>query len=211
DIDLENIGGPVTIDGGYTGNVQFQNLGGSLHFTGPQTEVVAAKVPGQIRMPLGNFNASQLAGPARLNTRSRDVQISDFTDSLEITSQRGDIELRPSPGPLGKIDVRTHSGNITLDLPPDAKFNLNASTGRGEVSNDFGGSIEVDRSGPGATLRSSNEGPPITAHTDLGEITVRKASQDDAPLQPPNQSRFEKRRDRRARPLLQHPLKRIEQ
>lgn len=210
DIDLENIGGQVTINGSYTGNVQFQNLGEALHFVGPQTEFAAAKVPGQIRMPLGNFNASNLVGPARLQTRSRDVQISDFTNSLEVSSQRGDIELRPGSLPLAKIDVRTHAGNITLALPPEAQFDLNASTGRGEVRNDFGSSINVEQSGRGATMRTSGGGPPVTAHTDLGEITVRKASPDEPPLLPRSEPRFGTKQGKRDK-SPRRPLKRIEQ
>src|SRR5262249_23005446 len=140
DIDLENIEGAVNINGGYTGNVQFQNLGKGLHFVGPQTEVSLQKLPGQIHMPLGTFNASNLVGPARLATRSGDVQISEFTNSLDISVERGDIELRPSL-PVAKIDARTRTGDVTLALPADSKLELNATTNLGEVNNDFGVSL----------------------------------------------------------------------
>ena len=181
DIDLENIEGAVTIDGSYTGNVQFQNLAKSLHFVGPQTEVSIQKLPGQIHMPLGTFNASNLVGPARLETRSRDVQISDFTNSLEVSVDRGDIELRPSI-PLSKLDAHTRAGNIVLALAPDSKFDLTASTHRGELTNSFGGSINIEESGHGGTMRGSTGGPPVELHSDIGQVTVRKAGADEPPF-----------------------------
>jgi DUF4097 and DUF4098 domain-containing protein YvlB len=182
DIDLENIEGTVNIDGSYTGIVQFQNLAKSLHFVGPQTEVSIQKLPGQIHMPLGTFNASNLIGPARLETRSRDVQISDFTNSLEVSVDRGDIELRPSL-PLSKLDAHTRAGNIVLALAPDAKFDLTATTNRGDVdASEFGGTIQHQQTRHGGEMRGSNGGPPIELHCDTGQITVRKANPDEPPF-----------------------------
>ncbi|HEY6341980.1 MAG TPA: DUF4097 family beta strand repeat-containing protein [Bryobacteraceae bacterium] len=183
DIDLENMSGTVTINGGYTGDVQFQNLSKPLHFVGPQTEVNLQSLPGEIRMPLGTFNASNLVGPARLETRSRDVQIGEFTNTLEVSVDRGDIELRPSL-PVAKLDAHTRTGNITLALPEDAKFDLTASTNRGQVANDFGGSIRVEESSRGGVMRSSLGGPAVEIHTDRGKVAVRKAGPDEPPFAP---------------------------
>jgi DUF4097 and DUF4098 domain-containing protein YvlB len=184
DIDLENMQGNVTIDGSYTGNVQFQNLAKALHFTGPQTEVTLQQLPGQIRMPLGTFNASNLVGPARLETRSRDVQISDFTNTLEISVDRGDIELRPSL-PIAKLDAHTRTGNIILALPPDAKFDLTGTTNRGDVdASEFGGTIQHEQTRRGGEMHGSNGGPQIQLHADTGMITVRKANPNEPPFAP---------------------------
>ncbi|MBV8845377.1 MAG: DUF4097 family beta strand repeat protein [Bryobacterales bacterium] len=184
DLDLENMDGTVTIDGGYTGNVAFQNLSKPLHFTGPQTEVSFQKLTGQIRMPLGTFNASNLVGPARLETRSRDIQISDFTNTLEISVDRGDVELRPSL-PVSKIDAHTRAGNIVLALPPEASFDLTATTNRGDVNAaDFGGVIRQEQNRRGGEMHGSNGGPPIELHSDMGQITVRKANPNEPPFAP---------------------------
>jgi DUF4097 and DUF4098 domain-containing protein YvlB len=188
DIDLENIAGQVTINGSYLGMIEFHNLSQAVHYKGPQTEFSAEKIPGQVRMPLGNFNGSGLVGPAHLDSRSRDVQVSDFTNALEVSVDRGDIELRPGTTPLGKIDARSRiSGNITLALPRDVPFNLTATTARGEIDNTFGGSMQIEESGRGATLHGNNGsggGPSITVRTNRGEITVRKAAAGEPPLQP---------------------------
>ena len=209
DIDLENIEGTVTISGGYTGNVQFQNLAKPLHFVGPQTEVSIQKLPGQIHMPLGTFNASNLVGPARLETRSRDVQIGEFTNSLEVSVDRGDIELRPSL-PIAKLDAHTRAGNIVLALPPDAKFDLNGTTKRGDVdASEFGGVIQHEQTRHGGEMHGSNGGPPIELHSDIGQITVRKAKPDEPPFAPRTIEGFRNKRFKEFKAPRQ--LKRIDQ
>jgi hypothetical protein len=183
DIDLENIAGRVTINGPYRGNVEFHNLGGSIHLKGPQTEFSAERIPGDVRMPLGNFNASNLVGPVDVETKMRDVQISDFSSALNITVDNGDIELRPAL-PLARMDVHTRSGNITLALPKDARFALTASTGMGEIVNQFGSPLVLDEARRNATLRGSNGGPEVKLRADRGEITVREALPNEPPFAP---------------------------
>ena len=185
DVDLQNVEGQVTVNGTYTGTLQFQSLAKPLRFTGPQTELNIERLPGQVRMAIGNLTASNLVGPVRLSSRSKDVQISDVTNSLEITLDRGDIELRPGSGPLPKMDVHTRSGDVQLVLPAGAKFDLTASSGRGEVTNDFGAPLRLESNGHGGTIRGSNGGPAVNLQTDRGEMLVRKTSADDVAPRPP--------------------------
>ena len=183
DIDLENIAGRVTINGPYRGNVEFHNVGGSVHLKGPQTEFSAERIPGDVRMPLGNFNASNLTGPVVVETKNRDVQISDFSSALNVSVDNGDIELRPAL-PLARMDVHTHSGNITLALPKDAHFALTASTGMGSIVNQFGGPLVLDEARRNATLHGSNGGPDVKLRADRGEIIVREAVVNEPPFAP---------------------------
>jgi hypothetical protein len=180
DIDLENIDGAVTINGGYRGMVRFHNLGRHVHFNGPQGEFSAEKIPGEVRMPLGEFTGQNLVGPVSLSSPSRDVQISDFTNSLEVNVGRGDIDLRPGSLPLARMQVRTRSGDVDLALPAGAKFDLNATSTRGEVTNDFGAPLREETSKRSASLRGSNGGPTVNIETERGHLVVRKASAEDA-------------------------------
>lgn len=182
DMYLEQIGGKVTVNGLYVGNVEFHNLNG-LHVTGPQTEFSIERLPGDLRASLRNLNASNVVGPVHVQTRLRDVQISDFTNALDVTVENGDIELRPAL-PIAKIDAHTRAGNITLALPKDAKFALNASTGIGEIENEFGAPLQLEESRRNATLRGSNGGPEVTVRTERGQITVRESSPDEPPFAP---------------------------
>ncbi len=185
DVDLQNIDGPVTLTGGYSGVMQFRNLSKPLHFQGERTDFSVEKIPGQVRMSLSDMNATNLVGPIHLSGKSRDVQMSGFTNGLEVQMDRGDIELRPGSVPLSRMDVQTRSGDIELSLPPAAAFNLTATTSHGDITNDYGSSLRQDSEGRGTALRGSvGSGPSITLHSERGQITVRKASPDDRPLVP---------------------------
>ena len=113
-----------------------------------------------------------------MNARSRDVQMSDFTQSLDLTLERGDVELRAGKT-LPKIEVHTRSGDIDLALPAGAKFDLKASTDRGEAHNDFGTPLTVDESNRGATIVGNSGGPQLRLETGRGAVTVRKANAED--------------------------------
>lgn len=183
DIDVEDVMGPVTVNGVHTGNIQFHNLAAPLHLTSPRTEFMAERVPGEVQMSLRDINASKIVGPVHVQTRLRDVQISDFTNGLDVNVDNGDIALRPTL-PLARIEARTRNGNITLALPQDARFDLNATTNLGTVVNDFGEPLSSEQSRRSATLRGSNGGAEVTMHTDRGRIVVRTSSPNEPPLGP---------------------------
>lgn len=185
DLDLQNIEGPVTIAGAYSGVLTFRNLAKPLRFNGERTDFNVERLPGQVRMALGDFTASNLVGPVHLSGRSRDVTISDFTNELEVVVDRGDITLRPGGVPLPHIDVQTKTGDITLSLPPAGKFDLNASTAHGDAENEFGSPIRRQDEGRGASLRGTVPGGPVvSARTEHGKVLVRKAMADDKPVMP---------------------------
>jgi DUF4097 and DUF4098 domain-containing protein YvlB len=126
-------------------------------------------------MSLGDFSGSKLTGPTHFTARSRDVEISDFSGPLEISIERGDLNLRPGL-PLGSIQAHLRSGDIRLSLPAAAQFSLNASTNNGSISNPFDGGFKIEASGRRGTLRGAvGAGPAIELDTQRGDITIQKA------------------------------------
>jgi DUF4097 and DUF4098 domain-containing protein YvlB len=184
EIDLENIEGPVTISGSYQGTVQFKKLAKPLQFEGARnTELHVQAVPGRMSMDLSELNASGVVGPMRLITRSRDVRLEQFSKSLELETERGDITLQPSL-PLSTIEVRAGTGKIDLILPDKATFDLEAVAKLGEAYNGFGRPVEQDREGRSATLKGKvGDGPAIRLTANRGTVSVRKegSSPEDVP------------------------------
>jgi hypothetical protein len=184
EMDLSNISGPVTVTGTWTGDLQFRALAQPLRFEADNVQFNVEKIPGEVRISGGEFTGSGLTGPVRLDARSRDIQIADFTQALDLTVDRGDVELRPSAkGAAPRMDVRVHSGDIDLALPPAAKFDLKASTDHGEVHNEFGTGLNMQESEPGGSISGGVAGAPeIHAITDRGTLTVRKETGDEASI-----------------------------
>ena len=176
DLEMENIAGQVTIHGAYVGTLDFKNLAKPLEFEGARnTELRVAAVPGNINMDLGGFTAHNITGPVRLVTQSRDIRLDNFTQSLDLETERGDIELQPARVPLPRIEVRSGVGRIDLVLPEKAAFQLQATAERGEATNDFGPSIQKEVVGRTSTLKGTvGNGPLIRITADRGSVSVRK-------------------------------------
>ncbi|HZT32495.1 MAG TPA: DUF4097 family beta strand repeat-containing protein [Bryobacteraceae bacterium] len=176
DVDLENIAGQVTLNGSYGGSLEFKNLAKPLHFESQNTDLRVEKLPGEISMDLGEFTARNLVGPVRFVTKSRDVKIEDFTESLELETERGDIDLVPNHLPLPRITARSRAGRIDLVLPDKAAFQLEATAERGDAMNDFGPVLVKETDGRSASLRGKvGQGPSILLVTERGSVSVRKA------------------------------------
>jgi autotransporter translocation and assembly factor TamB len=175
DVQIENVMGQVTVSGAYVGSLDFKNLAKPLRLEGERMEVRAAAVPGSLNMDLGDLTARNLVGPVRLVTQSRDVHLEGFTESLELESRRGDIELQPVHVPLPRIEAHSGSGQIELVLPEKAAFQLRATAERGEAVNDFGPPIETQTEGRTQTLKGTvGEGPVIRITAARGSVSVRK-------------------------------------
>jgi len=176
DVELENVAGQVTVNGSYSGTMQFKNLAKPLHLESRNTDLQVERVPGTLTMDLSELTATNLIGPVRVMTKSHDIHIEDFTQSLELETERGDIDLKPGKLPLAKIDARSRSGNIELELPDAAKFEIRATTSRGEAQNEYGAPLESATEGAGGSVKGKvGNGPVITITTDRGAVTVKKS------------------------------------
>ena len=193
DVTMENIAGQVTINGSFSGSLEFKNLAKPLQFEGTKgTELSVQAVPGSISMDLGEFNGKGLTGPVRLVGRARDIKLGQFTQSAEVETDRGDIEITPGKLPLGAIQARSGNGKVELLLPEKATFQLEATSEHGDAVNDFSAQIRKEVTGRSATLTGKvGEGPNLKLTANRGWISVRKegtsASQDpddEAPTPP---------------------------
>lgn len=182
DVELEKVSGPVTVVGSYSGNVVMRELAKSVRLESMQTELTVQRLPGQIRYERGSLSIENAEGPVQVDAKLSDVEVSGFTDSLQISVDKGDIDLRPTKLPLAKMTVRTRSGNVDLAVPETAKFDLKAATEHGDVQNEFGEQLKQASFGQGAKLEGQvGDGPRLSLATDRGTIVVRKATPADAP------------------------------
>jgi hypothetical protein len=186
DLELENVQGQVTISGSYMGALEFKNLAKPLQFEGAlNTELRVEGVPGSISMNRSEVAANGVTGPVRLVTRSRDIRLEGFTQSLELETERGDVQLQPA-SPVPPIEARSGFGRIELVLPGNARFDLQATAERGEVVNDFGPQISKEVDGRTSTLKGRvGDGPSIHITANRGSVSVRKEGTAPSEIPPP--------------------------
>ena len=178
DLDLENIAGLVTVDFRYTGDLRFRRLAKPIRFRSDSSELAMERIDGEVRMTTGEIDADDFTGPSKIvvHSRSRDIKLRNFTQTLDVQLDRGDIELRPNRAPLSVIDARTRSGSVTMAMPAKAGFQLSASTKRGEYENEFGAPLTADSQDRGGIIKGSNgPGPMVTVATDRGSLTVLRS------------------------------------
>ncbi|HEX3879454.1 MAG TPA: DUF4097 family beta strand repeat-containing protein [Bryobacteraceae bacterium] len=176
DLSFENIAGQVTVNGSYSGTLEFKNLAKPLDFEGVRgTELHVAAIPGTVHLDLSALTATNVVGPVRFVARSRDIHMEQFTQAIQIETDRGDIDLHPGKAPLSQIDATTKNGAIELAIPPNAQFQLQGTVDRGEASNDYGGPLIQENVNHRATIRGNvGDGPTITLQANRGRITVGK-------------------------------------
>lgn len=178
DLELENIGGTVSVNGSYSGDLEFRQIAQQLRFEGPSTNLRVEKVAGTLRFAGGAMTGNDVTGPLVLRAKSKDVELSGFTDSIDLDVQRGDITLRPLGSAFGKMAAKTNAGEIELILPSAAKFELAAKTRRGVIEDDYGAPLRKSNEERGGTLSGSvGSGPRLELETDRGQIRVRKSDQ----------------------------------
>ncbi len=175
EVQLEKVAGTVTVDGRYEGMISLRDIAQRVHVDNMGTHLDLQRVPGEIRIDRGMLSAQNVIGPVKLDTDSTDVTLQNFTQGLELSVERGDVNVQPVQMPLSAMNIHTRSGDIDLHLPADARFSIAANTKRGDIENDFGQALVEQASGQGARLEGQiGAGPDIILTTDRGTITVRR-------------------------------------
>lgn len=175
EVQIEDIQGETSINGEYSGTLEFRALAKQFHFKSQRSDLSVAQIPGSVILDLGDLRLENAVGPVRFTTASRDVHATDVSNSLELNVDRGDIQIDQTKSPVPQIDIRSRHGDVTLSLPEKAGFDLDGQTRQGEVTNSFGSSIQTKSAGRGSTIAGrSGSGPRLSVITDRGSITLRK-------------------------------------
>ncbi len=181
DLELENLANTVSVNGNFTGDMQFRAIEKTFKFESDRTKFRVERIGGNVRISSGNINGTNLSGPIVLTSSSKDVELVDFTNSLELSVDRGDLDIRPGKVQLGKIDAKTRSGSVGISLPQNAKFEINATTDHGEAENEWGSPFKSSGEKRNSSVTgSTGAGPMISVHTNRGNVTVKKAGTGDA-------------------------------
>ncbi|HET8889891.1 MAG TPA: DUF4097 family beta strand repeat-containing protein [Candidatus Angelobacter sp.] len=171
---VSDVSGTLDFNAGYNGNVELSHIGQRLHLKSIRTDLMLAKLDGDISMGHGDIRASSVAGPVKLTTRSNEVHFEDVSGEVEVENRNGLVAIRPK-APLGNIDISNAHGGIELDLPGSAGFRLDAQSTNGNIDiNDFGVNVDNERRDASARATIGKGGPDIRLRTDRGSIQIRK-------------------------------------
>jgi hypothetical protein len=138
----------------------------------------------------GDIRAHGINGPAELGTGSGDIQLDEVgAGDIKTKTGSGDIKVhglnggfmaRSGSGEIqadghltGAANLSSGSGGIRLHLTPDAHFNLEASTGSGDIHVNFPGAPQQgDNSRHHLTAPINGGGPALEVRTSSGDVEI---------------------------------------
>jgi DUF4097 and DUF4098 domain-containing protein YvlB len=178
DIELEDVTGSVMVDGSYSGETHLRRIAGIVRFQSPVTEFRVESVPGELALSLSTLTATRVKGPFIAKAKSKDVQLTDVSEAIELEIGRGDVEIRQSKAPVARLSVEVDSGDVELAFPANAKFSITGETERGEIANSFDDKFKVEmlRKDGARLTGSSGAGPDLRVKTRRGLVNLRKMS-----------------------------------
>lgn len=175
DVSLEDIKGGVHLDGEFMESVKLARIAQTVTFKSSRTDMQFSRLDGDLDLDSGDLQASNMIGPLRLTTRSKDIRLTNVFGDVRLQDENGSVELHMSK--LGSVQVENRRGDIQVYVPEKAGFQVDARTHGGEIESDFDG-LKIDSSGNNATAAGSigGGGPHLVLNNDQGTIELRKGS-----------------------------------
>jgi DUF4097 and DUF4098 domain-containing protein YvlB len=158
DLTLANIGGAAkaeTVSGNVTlekvaGTVKGKTTSGNVTVTGAAKGAYAKSVSGNVRVDdivgdaelhtvSGTIIAGSVKGSITAENTSGNVKLTDVTDAKVIKAKTlsGDVDYAGVIFSDGSYNFKSHSGDVDLNIPSDAAFDLDAKTFSGSIDSDF--------------------------------------------------------------------------
>jgi len=175
DVSVEDVKGGCHLDGEFMESVKLSRIGQAVIFRSSRTDLQFESLKGDLDLDSGDLQASDVTGPVRLTTRSKDIRLNGVAGDLRLQDENGSVEVRMSK--LGSIQLENRSGDIQLYVPDKSGFQVDARARNGEIESDFD-AIKVNSSDDQATATGAvnGGGTHVVVNNEHGSIEIRKGS-----------------------------------
>jgi DUF4097 and DUF4098 domain-containing protein YvlB len=176
DVTIEDVKGSVRLNGDYFNNIQLSKVSKTVEFKSARSDITLASVPGDLQISGDSLRGTDVGGPMRLVTRSKEIHLEGVSGDLEVENSNGDIEVHTANKlPVGKMMISGKHGDITLVLPNNAGFQIDATTRKGDITSDFG-SLKTEQTGGTShtTGTVGNGAAKLQINADTGDIRINK-------------------------------------
>jgi DUF4097 and DUF4098 domain-containing protein YvlB len=186
DVNVTDVSGQTSLEGEFLGDIHLEHLHGPVSFRTNRTQLSLARLNGQLDIsPKSELSASDIVGPTRLQTRSRNITFERIAGDIDVSNSDGSVDL-VATAPLGNVSVDDRNGEVNLTLPDHAAFTIDAETRGGEINTDL--DLKPVTQNDTATLQGAvgKGGPHImlrTTHLNIA-IHARAGAPAPAPSQP---------------------------
>jgi hypothetical protein len=181
-VSLSDVNGTANVNGDFLSGGQLERVTGAVNYHSSRTELFLARLDGQMSLDKEDLSISQVVGPVRVETRSRNITLDKVTGEIKVVNSNGTVDVHVAP-PAGAITIDNQKGDVNVTLPNASKFNLNAETSDGDTHSDFAGLNSDGRGTLSGTVNGG--GVAIRINTSHGDVNVSRNSASPLPPRPP--------------------------
>lgn len=176
DVTLDEVGGGVRLNGDFFNDIRVSKVAKAVTFKSSRSDMSVESVPGDLDIDRDSVRGNGVNGPGRIVTTSKEIHLENVTGDLQVETTNGDIEVQAaSKLPVGRMTITGRHGDITLTLPPNAGFQVDATTRKGDISSDWE-ALRVESSGGSSTAKGTvgNGVSKLQINSDTGDIRISK-------------------------------------
>jgi hypothetical protein len=177
EVSFSEIKGALRLEGEFYDSINMEKVGKTVTFKSARTDMEFAGLDGSLKLDRGDLEASSMAGPLRLSTKSKDIRLEGVTGDVRLENSRGVIELRVGRLPVGNLQITNKDADIQIMLPEQAGFTVDARTRNGEIQSDFS-QLKVDNRDDNGTATGTvgSGGGRLQISNEHGGIEIRKGT-----------------------------------
>jgi len=172
---VNNITGPITTKAS-SGNITLSEVSEDIDAELSSGNLIVKEAEGalEINLSSGNVELNDIAGNISSKQSSGNITLQDVASNLDLTVSSGNIILTSDIASNATWNFKASSGDIELDVPDDADFNIDSSVTSGNISFgnfDFRGE-ESDRKAIGTigSVGSDTSSSNLNIDTTSGDI-----------------------------------------
>jgi DUF4097 and DUF4098 domain-containing protein YvlB len=140
DISAEAIGGAVALKA-VSGDIHLTKAAGGADCNTVSGDVTVAEVTGSafLKSVSGDVKAGGVKGSVEAESVSGDIGLTEVSEAstVRVKALSGEVLYRGGVSKQGNYSLKSHSGTVTLYIPADSAFDLEAETFSGEIQSDF--------------------------------------------------------------------------
>jgi len=179
EVEISDVKGEAVIEGEFFGPIRLTRITEGARFLSQRTNLTVTTLAGRLDADSGNIEITDITGDVTLDTQKNDVTLENVAGHIQIEDQDGDVDLRFAQPPRADVSVTDGSGDISVVLPAQAAFQVDAQSESGDTASDFSGvkktgNDENDHNGLSGQV--GTHGPKIHLRTSYGDINLRKAA-----------------------------------
>lgn len=177
DVECGRIGGFLKVSS-VSGEVVVEEAGDGMELSSVSGDVKVSRIKGEasLKTVSGDISIAYLRGSVEAESVSGNIDLKDVSQArrVRVSSLSGDVRYEGDLNPDGIYTLKTHSGDLEIRLPAEAKFDLVAKTFSGEIDSEFEITLVGKVSHRELRGKVNGGGAELEAKTFSGGIKLRK-------------------------------------